>query len=90
METFKFPMSQLLDKPEQPKLLPGRRSIIQIAERPPLQQSQNINQSKTRLKVSIPENSIIPNGQDIMIRSFQYPITPYHKQCQNVIQFLEQ
>ena len=41
-------MSQLFNKPEQPKLLPGRRPIIQISEWPPLQQSQNINQSKTR------------------------------------------
>ena len=44
-------MSQPLDKPEQPKLLPGRRPIIQIAEWPPLQQSQNINLSKTKSKV---------------------------------------
>ena len=51
-------MSQLLDKPEPPRLLPGERPIIQIAERFPLQQSQNINQSKTRSKVSIPESSI--------------------------------
>ena len=33
-----------IEKPEQPKLLPGRKPIIQIAERP--------IQSKTRLKVS--------------------------------------
>ena len=29
-KTFKFPISQLHDKSEQPKLLPGRRPIIQI------------------------------------------------------------
>ena len=61
-KTFRFPMSELLDKPEQPKLLPGRRPIIQITERPLLQQSQNSHQSKTRLKVPIPESSIIPKG----------------------------
>ena len=41
-------MSQPFDKPEQPKLLPSRRPIMQIAERHPLQPSQNINQSMTR------------------------------------------
>ena len=55
-------MPQLLDKPEQPKSLPGRSPITQIAERPPLQQSQNINQSETRLKVSIPKSSMIPES----------------------------
>ena len=44
-------MSQLHDKPEQQKLLPGRKLIIQIAER--------LIQSKTRSKVSTPESSII-------------------------------
>ena len=82
-------MSQLLDKPE-PKLLLGRRLIIQIAESPPLQQSQNIIQSQTRSKFSIPESSIITKVQDIMIKSFQYLITQFHKQYLNVIQFLEQ
>ena len=43
---FHFPVSQPHVKPEQPKLLPGRRPLIQITERPPLQQPQNINQSK--------------------------------------------
>ena len=42
-------MSHLHDKPEQPKLLSGRKPIIQIAERP--------IQSKTRSKVSISESS---------------------------------
>ena len=41
-------MSPLLDKPEQPQLLPDRKSIIQIAERPILQQCQNIIQPKTQ------------------------------------------
>ena len=45
---LKFPVSQLYDKPEQPKFLPSRKAIIQIAERPNLQQSQNITQPKTR------------------------------------------
>ena len=39
-KTLKFPVSQPYDKPEQPKLLPGRKPIIQIEERP--------TQSKTR------------------------------------------
>ena len=47
----------LLDKPKQPHLLPGRGSIIQIAERPILQQPQNIIQPKTRPKISISESS---------------------------------
>ena len=51
-----FPVSQPSDKPKQPKLLPGRKPIIQITERPPLQQSQDIIQSKTRLKISTPES----------------------------------
>ena len=55
-------MSQMLDKPDQPKLLPGRRPIIQIAQMHPLQQYQSFNQSKTRLKVSILESSIITKG----------------------------
>ena len=47
-KTLKIPVSQLLDKPEQQQLLPGRRPIIQIAERPILQQPQNIIQSKRK------------------------------------------
>ena len=46
-KTLKFPISQLLDKPKQPQLLPGRRPIIQIPERPLLQQPQYIIQPKT-------------------------------------------
>ena len=61
-KTFNFPVSQLYDKPEQPKLFTGRRLIIQIAGRPILQQSQNITQPKTRSKVSVPESSIIPES----------------------------
>ena len=45
---FKFPVSQPYDKPEQPKLLLGRKPIVQIAERPFLQQPENVTQSKTR------------------------------------------
>ena len=45
-------MSQLHVKSEQPKLLPGRKPIMQIADR--------LTQSQTRLKVSKPESSIIP------------------------------
>ena len=42
--------------------MPNRRPKIQIAERPTLQHSQSTNQSKTRLKVSIPQSSIIPES----------------------------
>ena len=56
-KTIKFPVFPLLDKPEQPKMLPGRRPIIQIAERPILQQPQNIIHSKTTLEISVPETS---------------------------------
>ena len=52
-------MSQPFDKPEQPRLLPGRMPIIQIAERPILQQSQ----SKTRMKTSVPESSISKSSE---------------------------
>ena len=69
------------DKPEQPKLLPGRRPILQIAERP--------IQFKTKSEVSIPESSIIPKSlrhYDKVIPLSDYTIS----QCQNIIQFLEQ
>ena len=49
IKKFKFPVFQLYNKPEQPKLLPGRKPIIQIAERPMLQQSKilhNLKQDK--------------------------------------------
>ena len=54
--TFKFPVSQLHVEPEQPKLLPGRKPIIQKAERP--------IQSKTRSKVSTPESSTITESSE--------------------------
>ena len=53
-------MSQLYDKPEQPDLSPGGKPIVQIAERPNLQQSQiihNLKQDKNlntrRLYISV-------------------------------------
>ena len=55
-------MAELVDKPEQPKFIPGRRPIIQITERSPLQQSQNINQSKIKSKVSKPKSSLVTKG----------------------------
>ena len=69
---FKFPVSQLYDKPEQPKLLPGIKPIIQIAERP--------IQSKTRLKFSTSESSIIPESSGhhdrvIPVSSYTIPET---------------
>ena len=53
-----FSVSQTYGKPEQPKLLPGRKQIIQIAKRPILQHPQNVVQSKTRLQISLKEISI--------------------------------
>ena len=85
--TFKFPMSQPHDKPEQPKLLPHRRPIIQIVDRLPLQQSQNINQPKTRLKVSIPESSIIPESlghHDKVIPVPDYTIPQTMSECNSI------
>ena len=57
---FRFPMPQTCDKPEQPKLLPGRWPIIQIAERPFLQPPQIDVQPKTISKVPFKEKSIFP------------------------------
>ena len=54
---FRFPMLWLYDKPEQPKLLPGRRPIIQILERPILQSPQIVAQLKTISKVPLKEKS---------------------------------
>ena len=45
---LRSPISQPYHKPEQPKLLPGRKPIIQIAGKPILQHPQNVVQSKTR------------------------------------------
>ena len=42
MKMVRFPIPQPYDMPEQPKSLPGRKSIIQIAERPILQPTQII------------------------------------------------
>ena len=53
MKNIKFPLFQPFGKPEQAELLPGRRPIIQIAERPSSQHSQ----SKTRVKNSVPKSS---------------------------------
>ena len=83
-KTFRFPMSQLFEKPEQ-KFLTCRRPIIHIAESPlcnilSLKQEQKFQYQKVPLQ----------KVQNIMIRSFQYLITQFHKQCQSIIQFLEQ
>ena len=75
-------MSQPFDKPGQPKLLPGRRPIIQKAERP----SPQYSQSKIRVKILVPEIPL-QNLQNIMIRPFQNLIVQFHKQCQSMIQF---
>ena len=60
--TLKFPVSWTLDKPKQPQLLPGRRPIIQIAERPILQQPPNSIQPKIRPKIPVPESPIFPES----------------------------
>ena len=78
---LKFPVSQPYDKPEPPKLLPGRKLIIQIAERS--------TQSRIRSNISTPENSIILDSSGhhhkvILLSDYIIP------QCQSIIQFLEQ
>ena len=44
---LRFSISLSCDKPEQPKLLLGRRKIIQIAERPVFQHPQIVAQPNT-------------------------------------------
>ena len=83
-----FPCPSLLINLSKPKLLPGRKPIIQLAERLPLKQSQNIDQSKMRSKGLIPKGSKITNGSGYHDKVI--PISDYTiPQCQNVIQFLE-
>ena len=57
---LRFPISQPHDKPEQPKLIPGRKPIIQIAERAILQPPWIATQPKMISKVPIKEKSIFP------------------------------
>ena len=52
---FRFHVSPPLDKPEQ-QLLSGRRPIIQVTERPILQQPQNIIQPKATSKILVPQS----------------------------------
>ena len=63
--------------------------IMQLAERPILQQPQNIIQPRTRPNISIPESSIIPESSQLHDKVIQVPdcVIP---QCPEVIQFLEQ
>ena len=76
-------MYQLLEKPEKAKLLPGRRHIIQITERPSL---QNLS-IKTRSKVPVPENSIITKGSghhDKVISVSDYTISQIMSECDSI------
>ena len=76
---IKFPMCQPHIKPEQPKLLPGRRPIIKIAERP--------IQYKTRSKVSIPESFIITEDSghhDKVIQISDYTIPQTISECDSI------
>ena len=50
---LRFPIPHPCDKPEQPNLLPGRRPIIKIAERPILQPSLIVSQPRTISKVPL-------------------------------------
>ena len=72
---LRFHVSQPYDKPEQRKLLLGRKPVIQIAERPILQYPQNVVQSKTRSKISLIERSIFPGGSEQQYRVV--PVTKY-------------
>ena len=83
-------MSQPFDKPEQLQLLPGRKSIIQIAERPILQQPQNITQSKTRPKISVSEGPIVLESSQLHDKIIPVPNYVIPQKCLEVIQFLEQ
>ena len=60
-------MSQLHIKPEQPKVLPGRKPILQIAERP--------IQSEIKSKVSTPESSIITESSGNHVKVI--PVSDY-------------
>ena len=60
---LRFPLHQPCDKPEQPKLLAGRRPIIQMADRPILQLPSIIAQPKTISKVPLIEKSIFQKDQ---------------------------
>ena len=80
-------MSQLLDKPEQSKLLPDRRPMIQIAERSPLQQSQNINQSTARSNVLMLKSSIVAKcsgHHDKVIPVSDYTIPQTLSECDSI------
>ena len=55
---LRFPIPQPCDKPEQSKLLPGRRPIIQIAERPSLQPFQIVTQPEIISKILLKEKFI--------------------------------
>ena len=59
---FRFPIPQPCDIPGQPKLLPGRRPIIQIGERTILQPVWLFAQPKTISKVLLKEKSIFLEG----------------------------
>ena len=67
------------DKPEQLKLLPGRKPIIQIAERPILQPLQIITQPNMTSKVlskgksAFSERSIQHEDQVIQVPKFMIP-----------------
>ena len=51
-------MPQTCDKPEKPKLLPGRRPIIQIAEKQILQPPEIVTEPKTITNIWLKEKSI--------------------------------
>ena len=77
MKMLRFPVFQSYDKPEQTKLLPGRKPIIQIAEGPFFQHLQNVAQSKSRLKFSLKERPIFlgrSEQQDKVVPVLQYTI----------------
>ena len=52
----KCPLSQLHEKAKQPKLLPGRKPIMQIVERPTSQQSRIIIQPKIKCQALVIQN----------------------------------
>ena len=56
----RFPMSQSPEKTEQPKLLPGEKSVVQITERPILQPPKIVSHPKMKIQVPVIQKSPLP------------------------------
>ena len=67
---IRFPIPQFQERPEQPKLIPGRKPIIQIAERPILQPPHSVAQPKTHSKTPPVQK---PNFSDNLVSNSMIP-----------------